>query len=233
MTNYIIKAENRELQGKKVKILREKDFIPAVLYGHDIKNQNLSVKKNDFLKVYAQAGESQLIDLQIAEAKPVKILIHDLQMNPIKNEINHIDFYQIREDEEIHANVKLEFVGEAPAVKELGGVLVKNFDELEIECLPKDLELISQIKVDLSGLKTFNDVVYVKDLQVPAQIKILSLPDEVVALVTEIAEEKTEVAKAIAEIEVVKKEKGGEDAKAGEEKTEAKSGEKTAANTKK
>lgn len=222
MTKYTLKAQLRDLEGKKVKVLREKDVIPAVLYGHGIKNQNLSVPKNEFIKVYAKSGESQLVDLEIAEGKPVKILIYDIQKDPKKDEIIHIDFYQIREDEKIKTRVRLDFIGEAPAVKELGGVLVKNFDELEIECLPKDLELITHIKVDLAALKTLNDAIHVKDLQVPEQIKILALPDEVVALATEVTEEKTLEEKPAAEIEMVKKEKEGEEIKEGEVKAEVK-----------
>jgi len=226
MANYSLKAQIRELTGKKVKSLREQNLIPAVLYGHGLKNQNLLVAKNEFLKIYDQSGESSLIDLQIKEAKPVKILIHDLQRNPENDEIIHIDFYQIKEDEKIKTRVKLEFVGEAPAVKELGGVLVKNYDEIEVECLPKDLELIPSVKVDLSTLKNFNEAVHIKDLKVPAQIKVLASPDEAVALVTEIKEEKIAEVKPIEEIEVVKKEKPGEEVEA-EEKIEEKTEEKT------
>jgi len=209
MTNFLLKGQDREIKGKRVKNLREQNLIPAVLYGHGLKNQNLAVKKNDFLKVYEKSGESSLIDLQVNDAKPVKILIHDIQRDPKSNEIIHIDFYQIREDEKITTHVKLEFAGEAPAVKELGGVLVKNYDELEIECLPKDL--ISSIYVDLTSLKTFSDAIHVKDLLVPASIKIFASPDEVIALVTEVKEEKVVEVKPIEEVEVVKKEKPEEE----------------------
>jgi len=210
MTTFTLRAEPRELIGKKAQKLREQNLIPAVLYGHNIKNQNLAVKKNDFFKVYSQVGESSLINLQINEAKPIKTLIHDLQLDPVNDEIIHVDFYQVREDEKIKANLKLEFEGEAPAVKELGGVLVKNIDEVEIECLPKDLELLKEIKVNLMGLKNFNDAIHIKELSIPAGIKILTSPDEVVALITEIQEEKIEEIKPVAEVEVVAKAKEGE-----------------------
>jgi len=218
MTNYLIKAQTREVQGKKVKSLRAGGIIPAILYGHGLTNQNIAVKKNEFLKIFGKSGESSLIDLQIDEKKPIKILIHDLQKDPKNDEIIHIDFYQIREDEKIKTHVKLEFVNEAPAVKELGGVLVKNYDELEIECLPKDL--VGSIKVDLASLKTLNDAIHVKDLPVPAGIKIFAQPDEVVALVSEIKEEIAVETKPIEEIEVVKKEKPTEEGET--EKTEEK-----------
>jgi len=228
MTAYSIKAQSRDLQGKKVRKLREQDLIPAVLYGHGLKNQNLSVKKSEFLKVFSKAGESSLVDLLVGESKPVKTLIHDLQYDPRSSEVIHVDFYQIREDEKIKTHVRLEFINEAPAVKELGGVLVKNYDEIEIECLPKDLEAIGVINVDLSVLKTLNATIHIKDLILPKEIKVLASPDEVVALVIEVKEEKiVEEVKPIEEIEVVKKEKPEEEAETGakEEKGAEKSAE--------
>ncbi len=192
MATYSLKANVRELNGRKNQILRSEGLIPGVLYGHGIKNQNLSVKKKDFSEIYQTAGTSSLIDLQVDGNAPVKTLIHDIQTDPLSNDIIHIDFYQINEKEKITTHVELEFVGEAPAVKELGGILVKNYDEIEIECYPKDLELIDKITVDLSSLKTFNDAIHIKDLQVPPEIKIKESPDEVVVLVSEPEEEKVE-----------------------------------------
>lgn len=192
MATYLLKAKTRESVGKQVKKLREQDLIPAVLYGQDVKNQNLAVKKNEFLKIYDQAGTSSLVDLQIDEAKPVKILIHDYQIDPRTDKIIHVDFYQIKEGKKITTEFELEFIGEAPAVKEFGGILVKSFDEVEIECLPQDLEKIESIQVDLSVLKTFSDAIHIKDLKVPEGVKIMENPDELVALVTPPEEEKEE-----------------------------------------
>lgn len=215
MTSLILKAQEREITGKKVEKLRQQKLIPAVLYGHGIKNQNLSVVGLDFMKLYKEAGSSKLIDLQINDKKPVKILIHEVKYNPLKNEVDHLDFYQIKEDEEITTEIELEFIGEAPAVKELGGVLVKNYDAIEIECLPAELEKMDKITVDLSVLKTFADAVHIKDLKVPAGVKILVDPEEAVAMVEEIAEEKVEEVKSIESVEGVVK----------EAKTETKEGE--------
>ncbi|OGY42157.1 MAG: hypothetical protein A2Y82_00305 [Candidatus Buchananbacteria bacterium RBG_13_36_9] len=218
MTNYTIKAENRDIKGKKVQQLRDKGLIPAILYGHGLKNIDLSVNKNEFIKIFKQTGESNLVNLQINEDKPVKILIHKIQFDPVDDEIIHADFYQIREDEKIKTHFKVEFIGEAPAVKELGGIIVKNLDEIEIECLPKDLESIGKVVVDLSVLKNINEAIHVKDLALPNQIKILAEPDEVIVLVTLPQEEKVEEVKPVAEVEVVGEKK--EEAAEGEVKDE-------------
>lgn len=216
MATYLLKAKPRDVLGRKVNKLREQSLIPAVLYGQDIKNQSLSVNKNEFLKVYNQVGSSSLIDLQVAETAPVKILIHDYQTDPRTNEIIHVDFYQIKEGKKITTEIELEFLGEAPAVKELGGILVKSFDEIEIECLPADLEKIETIQVDLSVLKTFADAIYVKDLKVPEGIKITENPEELVVLVTPPTEEKEEE-KPAAEGEVMGAAEGEEVAQKKEE----------------
>lgn len=218
MTSIVIKAQTRDILGKKVIKLRALGQIPAVLYGHGVKNQNIAVPELDFKKTFSKIGSSKLIDLQIDDKKPVKILIHEIQYNPLKvGEIDHIDFYQIKEGEKITTEIELEFVGEAPAVKELGGVLVKTYDAVEVECLPSDLEKMDKIVVDLSVLKTFSDAVHIKDLKVPTGVKIMVEPDEVVALVEQIAEEKVEEVKTIESVEgIVKEEK-----KEGEEKDAA------------
>jgi large subunit ribosomal protein L25 len=213
MTSMILHAKPREITGKKTRKLRDNGLIPAVLYGKGMTNKNLAIKKNEFLKVYNEVGSSGLIDLQIGEQKPVKILIHDYQNNPETDEIIHADLYQITEGSKITTHVELELVGEAPAVKELGGILVKNMDEIEIECLPKDLEKIDTIKVDLSSLNAFDTAIHIKDLAIPEGVKVLANPDEVVVLVSEPEEEKVEVPVAV---EAAQPELVGEEGKAAE-----------------
>ena len=91
---------------------------------------------------------------------------------------DHVDFYEINMTEKLKANVALEFTGESSAVKTLGGVLVKILNEVEIECLPADLP--HNIVVDLTALKTLSDTIHVKDLPVPAKVKIITHADEMV-----------------------------------------------------
>lgn len=181
MTIQLI-AKARTLLGKKAKTLRTKEEIPAVLYGHGLENKNLTIGYNQFEKVFKTAGENTIIDLVIDDQAPVKVLVADVQVDPIKNRFAHIDFKQIRMDEKIVATVKLNFIGEAAPVKEEGGVFVHNFSELEIRCLPGDL--IHEINVDISRLKTFNDVIKIKDLNLPANIETTEHEaEEVVATV--------------------------------------------------
>jgi large subunit ribosomal protein L25 len=178
---YSLKAEKREITGKKVKSLRNDGFIPAVIYGHGTKPQSLSIRANEFKKIFSEAGTSSLVDLKIGESGAVKVLTHEPQYNPVTEAPMHIDFYKVRMDEKIKTEIPLEFVGESEAVEQLDGSLVTNRDNVEVECLPSDL--ISEIVVDLSVLKTFEDVINVSDLKIPSGIEIMTEKEEVIALV--------------------------------------------------
>lgn len=174
---------------KKTSHLRKRGVIPAVVYGHKIDNLNISVLESEFRKVYNAAGESTLIDLLVENAAhPVKVIIQDVQLHPVMGDYLHVDFHQVNMKEKLHTNISLKFVGEAPAVKSSGGVLITNKNSIEVKCLPTDL--IHEIEVDLSHLKKLEDSIRVKDLNVPKTIEVLDLSDEIVAIVTESKTEK-------------------------------------------
>lgn len=175
-----LEAQKREVTGKKVKRLRLAGSIPATLYGHNVSAQTIAVDAKTFEKVYKQAGESTLVDLKIAEATPVKVLIQDVAKHYLTMKPIHADFYQVSMTEKLTADIPLKFVGEAPAVKELGGVLVKNLQELKVECLPQDL--VHEIEIDLSALKAFGNTITVNSIKVPAGITVLNRAEEVIVL---------------------------------------------------
>lgn len=174
-----LKADIRDVVGKKVKNLRQQDVIPAVMYGNKIAAQNVSVKYIDFKRVYDKAGESALIELDTA-GKKHNVLIHDIQLAPMSGKITHVDFFQVNMKEEVETHIPLEFVGESAAVKAHGGVLIKNMDEIEVKCLPADLP--EKYEIDLSKLATFDDVFAVKDLKISDKVEIMLDPETVIAL---------------------------------------------------
>jgi large subunit ribosomal protein L25 len=190
MTQQVIAlaAQTRPEQGKKVKSVRLAGKIPAVLYGKKISAQSLSLDYVAFEKVLNSAGESTLVDLVVDNNPPVKVLIQDYQMDPVKNLYTHVDFHQVSMDEKIHAEIQFEFVGESMAVK-TGGVLLTNLQSIEVECLPGDL--VHEIKVDISKLATYDDVIHVKDINLPSGLKVLYHElEDVIALVQEPRSEK-------------------------------------------
>ncbi|MBI2989933.1 MAG: 50S ribosomal protein L25 [Candidatus Magasanikbacteria bacterium] len=197
--------------------LRASGFIPAVVYGGDRQGSaHISIETSVFEKLYDQMGEATLIDFQVeGEKEPVKVLIQDVQYDPAKGKVLHADFKQIKMGEAMTATVELKILGESLAVKELGGTLVENLTHVDIKCLPKDL--VSHIDVDVSVLKTFNDVIKVKDLRIPSTITIMGdLETMVVAVEAPLSEEQLKAMEEVKpasldQIEVAGKEKKAEE----------------------
>jgi len=172
---------NAKIREKSnLKTLREKGFIPAVIYGEKEKNISLSINYEEFRRIFKQAGENTIIKLKIGD-KIKNILIHDVAKDPVTDKFIHVDFYQIRMDKIITAEVPLVFEGESPAVKNLDGILIKNITEVEIESLPGDLP--HEIKVDISILETFDDSIRVSDLKLPENVKIKTDSEETIVSV--------------------------------------------------
>lgn len=182
-TAFSLSAEARTITGRKVASLRKDGLVPAVTYGHNKKTETITVPAKEFMKVYKQAGQSSLIDLTIGNNKPVKVLIQEVQIDAVKAICLSADFYIVNLKEKLRANVPLKFVGVSDAVDVLGGNFIAAKDEVEIECLPDNL--MSEITVDISPLKTFDDSLYVKDLIVNEGVEILDDLEEVVASITE------------------------------------------------
>jgi large subunit ribosomal protein L25 len=227
-----LKAQIREDVGKKIKSLRKQGIIPAVVYGSGHKSVSIQVNYEEFRKILEQTGESTLLKLKVGnEIK--NVLIHDISRDPVSGKFTHIDFYNVRMDKTIKAEVPLLFEGEAPAVKNLEGVLVKNITEVEVEALPKDLP--HEIKVDISVLDSFDKHIRAKDLVLPAGVKIeLNLDEVIVSVIPPRSEEEikeTEEKPAeVIEPELVKPAVSLEDKQAGPSSSEGAVGEKKSKN---
>ncbi|MDQ5882879.1 MAG: large subunit ribosomal protein [Patescibacteria group bacterium] len=232
MATFTLTAKTRQIFGKKNKILRKQEIVPAVVYGRKTQPLSLEIKLKDFLPIYHKAGETDLIDLIIEdeEGKKItkKVLVQEVNRDYINNKPLHLDFYEVEMDKPVTTHVPLIFVGEPPAVK-LGGILVKSMDELEIEALPKDLP--HALEVDVSSLDSFDKSVYVRDVKLPPGVKSLVKEDTPIAtinapLTEEELEEELGKVKTVAEVEVEgekKEEKEeGEGAAPTEEKEENK-----------
>jgi len=183
MEKLTLDAQTRtEMKKKKVWALREEGVIPAVVYGGK-ENINIKVKKNEFTKLYAKTGESTIITLVLDGKKEIPVLVKEEQVDPILNDYTHVDFKEIDMAKEIVVPVELNFLGEAPAIKELGGTFVRNLNHVQVRCLPS--KLVHFIDVDLSALKTFDDAIHVSDLKIPEGIKVTNLATQLVAKVVE------------------------------------------------
>ncbi|NTW45828.1 MAG: 50S ribosomal protein L25 [Candidatus Moranbacteria bacterium] len=175
-----LKAAIREA-GKGLQTLRAGGSIPAVLYGHGVEPVSLTLDGREFTRAFKAAGENTIIALTVDGKKAVNVLVKDAQMHPLTNRYTHADFFQVRMDEEIEATVPIEFVGESPAVRNDGGILLRSLEEVQVTALPADLP--HTLPVDLSVLATFDDVIKVSDIPVPARVTVSNDPETVVALV--------------------------------------------------
>ncbi len=222
-----IAARTRSVTGKQVAALRREGTVPAVVYGHGVATVPIEVNEKQFLSTFEAAGESSLIDLAIGEEAPVKVLIHDIQSDPRNGRILHVDFYRVRMTEKITTDIKLVFTGVSPAVKEQGGVLVKNLTDVKVRCLPQDL--LPEIPVDITALKGFEDRITITDLHLPSTIEVLGSTDDVVASVTpprseaELAALEETVVEAVETVEKVEKKKKEEESAEGEAGADAES----------
>ncbi len=201
MEKISLQANTRELSTRTAKGLYRQGLIPAELYGHGVQNQHLSVNLIDFTKVLRKAGESTIIGLVLPNGDIKNVLIQDVQAHYLTTEPIHVDFLEVRMDEEITANIPLEFIGESHAVKAFGGTLVKVLSEVEVECLPGDLP--QHLEVDISKLASFDDVVEVKDIKVSGKVKIKAEADEVVAKVQEPRDVEADLASEVDEAAAV------------------------------
>lgn len=202
---FQIQGEAREKTSAQV---RAAGGVPGVLYGHGIKNQAVQVDLKQFTKIFSQTGYTTLINLAVGVTNH-NVIVREVQFHPLRDQITHVDFYQVRLDEKVRAEVPLSFTGESAAVKDLGGVLVKSIDALDLEALPQDLP--HNIPVDISTLKDFESTIHVSDLDLPKGVHIFTEPETVVALVqaprseAELESLAEEVTEDVAAVETVEK----------------------------
>lgn len=190
MENIVIEATKRDVIGKKVKALRRQGKLPAVIYGHQFSPLPILLDYRQASHSLAGVSSSHLIDLNV-DGQKIPVLVRERQYHPISGNLIHIDFLAVSMTEALRAFVPIELEGDAPAVKDFGGVVVTGLEEIEVECLPKDLP--EKVSVDLSKLEKIGDGIYVKDLSVPPGVEILSDSDEMVVLITAPEGEEVEV----------------------------------------
>lgn len=189
-----LKAEDRNLFGKALKGPKAAGQLPVVIYGPKEAPQNFFVETKEFKKVFRDAGESSIVTLA-TPAGEKDTLIKEVAMHPVSGEPVHVDFYVIEKGKKVEVAVPLVFVGEAPAVKNLNGTLVKVLHELEIEAMPKDLP--HEIEVDISSLVDFDSRILVKDLNIPKGVEVKVDSEETVALAGQAGEEVLETTEPV------------------------------------
>lgn len=190
-------------KADKLDVVRANGMTPAVVYGAGTPSTSLSVPAQQFIKVFKEAGESEIVTLEL-EGKKLNVLIHEVQWHPAKDIVLHADFYVVDMNKEIEVAIPIEFTGVSEAVKR-GGVLVKVMHKLEIKSMPSNLP--HEIIVDISVLENLHDQIHVKDLIMPAGVLVLNDADDVICIAEPAGEEVVEDAAPVdlSSIEVEKK----------------------------
>ncbi len=224
MEKVILKADVREETGKRVaKDLRNKGIVPANVYRSGKAATSLTVINKELENTLrTKAGENVLITLKISGATGSKdrtVLIKEIQRHPVRDNILHVDFNEISLTEVLKVNVPIVARGEPVGVKIDGGLLEHVLRELSVECLPTDIP--AKIDVEVSALK-IGEHILVKDIKVPAGVKVLNDP-ELIALIVKapkVEAPKEDEAAGGEEPELIRKKKE-EVEKEGEEPKEA------------
>lgn len=218
MKRYKLTAEPRKIIGKKIKKLRREGILPTNVYGKDIKSQSLQLPMADFLKVFEEAGETGVIDLEIGK-DTIPVLIHNLHKD-FRNMPLHADFFKVNLKEKVKAMIPIELTGEPIAVTEKIGLLEKITNEIEVEALPT--ELPEKFELNITALRNIDDQITVEMVNKPEGVEILSDPSLVVVKIGELVSKETQeqIAEeaAAAEAAAAESAEGGEEAPAeGEE----------------
>ena len=186
MEQIVVQAARRDVIGKQVKALRRAGKLPAIMYGKQVATIPIMLDQREASKILEGLSPSALIQIQL-DGDEFFALVREKQRDVILGTVTHVDFQTVSLREKVRSQVAIRLVGEAPATEELGGLLVTNVEQLDMEALPR--ELPDHIDVDVTRLENIGDAIYVRDLILPEGVTLFAEPDDVIVVVTLLAEE--------------------------------------------
>jgi large subunit ribosomal protein L25 len=181
MEKVVLNATKRDVIGKQVKALRREGKLPAVIYGRHTEPININLDAHTASLALAKVTSSSLVTINVDGAE-YPALVREKQRDYIKNRLLHVDFLAVSMSETLRTSVSVHFIGVSAAVKDFNAVLVKNLEQLEVECLPADLP--ERIDVDISVLAKPGEGIRVREVKVPDNVRLLNDPDTMVAVAT-------------------------------------------------
>jgi len=220
-------ADKREIFGKKLKKIRHEGKIPANIYGPAFKSLSISLDGKNFNKVYKVAEETGIVYLNV-DKQEIPALIKNVQIHPVTHLLLHVDFRKVDLKQKIETQVPIKIIGDSPAVKEKGGVLLTQADEIKVEALPQDIP--HEVEIDVSKLTEIGNEIKVADLPKNAKYEVKEEADKVIISIIAHKEESlvAETAAAAPEITTEKLAEGEEGAEAAAPAEEGKEGKKPA-----
>jgi large subunit ribosomal protein L25 len=213
MENVSIQATPRATGRHSNREAREAGRVPAVVYGKGQEAVPVSMDRK-LLGIALNKAGGRPIEMAIEGGPTVHVLAREIQRHQTKHAILHVDFLAVSMTEMVKVSVPVMAEGHPPAVTASGDlVLVRSLDSVEVECLPGDIP--EHIVADMSTLHTVHDEIRVRELKVPAGVRVLSDPDQTVFAITmsrtAAVEEALEGAPSADDVEVVKKGKKDEE----------------------
>ncbi len=183
-----IKFLERDLSGKKNKILLKDGFIPAVVYNAKTESKSIMLDTSTAKQILRNATSTTILDAEL-DGKSFKVIVKEVDMNPVTDELRHIAFFEIDESKDMVFSIPFEIVGISPAVKNNLGVLVEVLDSIEVRCKVNDL--IPSIKVDISKLEHPGQSISVNELEIPKNISLINedLKNATVVTISDLQEE--------------------------------------------
>jgi large subunit ribosomal protein L25 len=180
MREIAITATARDKSGKgSARRSRREGMIPAIVYGPEIDPLSLSINEREFRTAMKQASRGSIINLEVG-GNTNKVLIRELQRDPVTSRVIHVDFHAISMNKPIHVSIPIHFVGTAKGVKTEGGIMQITMREAEISCLPADIPDFVEVDVSELGI---GDAVHVSNLAIP-NAKILAEGQRTVVVIS-------------------------------------------------
>lgn len=211
---FTIMAQERQITGKRVRILRAQGLTPANISGAAKPSVAIQLPASELIGLLKRHGAGVLRIHIGASANAETAILSRIERNPISSAVLHVDFRRVLLDQVMRSHVPIHFIGEAPAVKVNGGMLLHLLDTVEIESLPGNIP--EAVTLDISSLEEMNSILTVADIQVPANVKIMTSASEPVVTVKapriEVVEAEAPAAVAATEAIPVQEEAGGESA---------------------
>ena len=183
MDQIELKANERDILGKKVKFLRRQEITPVHLFGHGLKSLALQCDTVNLEQSLTSVGETRLISLKVNDEKKARpVLVREVQRDTLTGKLLHVDFYQVKMQEKVQVEIPIVLVGEAPALETKGNMLLHELNTLTIECLPAKIP--GNLELNIDSLTEPGRAIRVKDITVDPDITVIADPEKVVVTVT-------------------------------------------------
>jgi large subunit ribosomal protein L25 len=196
-----LKANTRQVLGKRTRRLHREGKLAAVLYGHDTAATPLVLDRLEFQKAFIKSGRTHLVDLVVDGTRTEKVLVREIQTHPRRLGPIHVDFYKVSLEEKITVEVPVHLIGESAAVKRGDADILQPIHAVRVECLPTDIP--EAFEVDLTPLEEIESELRISDLNVPRGVTVLVDQDELVVKIVHRRELKIEEEVPVAEAVVV------------------------------